>query len=261
MQFPCASSIIKAESQRKGAVSGMNHIYECRILIIDDNQELLSLLLSILKKEGWQLLRTASSCREAREAFRAEVPDLIILDVMLPDGDGFALFQEFRAQADVPILFLSARDQDNDRLLGLGLGADDYLTKPFLPRELTLRLAAIIRRTFLSSAQSRQTDKALALGSRLVHFDQGTVTTPEGEVSLTAKELLILKKLYENRGKIVTFDSLCDAVWGDGYYTYENTLMVHIRRIREKIEEDPSHPRWLLTARGIGYRLAKEERA
>ena len=88
----------------------MNHIYECRILIIDDNQELLSLLLSILKKEGWQLLRTASSCQEAREAFRAEVPDLIILDVMLPDGDGFALFQEFRAQADVPILFLSARD-------------------------------------------------------------------------------------------------------------------------------------------------------
>ena len=239
----------------------MNHIYECRILIIDDNQELLSLLLSILKKEGWQLLRTASSCQEAREAFRGEVPDLIILDVMLPDGDGFALFQEFRAQADVPILFVSARDQDNDRLLGLGLGADDYLTKPFLPRELRLRLAAIIRRTFLSSAQSRQTDKTPALGSRLVHFDQGTVTTPEGEVSLTAKELLILKKLYENRGKIVTFDSLCDAVWGDGYYTYENTLMVHIRRLREKIEEDPSHPRWLLTARGIGYRLAKEERA
>ena len=94
-----------------------------------------------------------------------------------------------------------------------------------------------------------------------VYFEQGTVHSPEGEVSLTAKELLILKKLWENRGKIVTFDALCDAVWGDGYYTYENTLMVHIRRLREKIEEDPSHPRWLLTARGIGYRLAQEEKS
>ena len=92
-----------------------------------------------------------------------------------------------------------------------------------------------------------------------MHFDRGTVSSPQGESSLTAKELLILKKLYENRGRIVTFDALCDAVWGDGYYTYENTLMVHIRRLREKIEADPSHPRWLLTARGIGYRLEKEE--
>ena len=121
----------------------MNHIYECRILIIDDNIQLLDMLCSILKKEGYQALRTAASCREARKAFSSEAPDLIILDVMLPDGDGFSLFQEFRADTDIPILFLSARDQDNDRLLGLGLGADDYLTKPFLPKELTLRLAAI----------------------------------------------------------------------------------------------------------------------
>ena len=116
----------------------MNHIYECRILIVDDNIQLLDMLVSILKKEGYQRLCTAGSCAEARKAFEAEMPDLIILDVMLPDGDGFALFQEFRTHTDIPILFLSARDQDNDRLLGLGLGADDYLTKPFLPKELTL---------------------------------------------------------------------------------------------------------------------------
>ena len=236
----------------------MNHIYECKILIIDDNIQLLDMLVSILKKEGYQHLRTAGSCAEARKAFLAEIPDLVILDVMLPDGDGFSLFQEFRVHTDLPILFLSARDQDNDRLLGLGLGADDYLTKPFLPKELTLRLAAVIRRTYLSGSAARSSDSGLVLGNRTVHFDRSTVSTPDGEITLTAKELLILRKLYENRGKIVTFDALCDAVWGDGYYTYENTLMVHIRRLREKIEEEPSHPRWLLTARGIGYRLEKE---
>ena len=233
----------------------MNHIYECKILIIDDNIQLLDMLVSILKKEGYQHLRTAGSCAEARKAFLAEIPDLVILDVMLPDGDGFSLFQEFRVHTDLPILFLSARDQDNDRLLGLGLGADDYLTKPFLPKELTLRLAAVIRRTYLSGSAARSSDSGLVLGNRTVHFDRSTVSTPDGEITLTAKELLILRKLYENRGKIVTFDALCDAVWGDGYYTYENTLMVHIRRLREKIEENPSKPVALVTIKGIGYRL------
>ena len=231
----------------------MNHIYECRILLVDDNGQLLSMLTHMLNKEGFTNLQTASCCREAREVLAKDSPELIILDVMLPDGNGFSLFQEIRAKADIPILFLSARDEDNDRLLGLG--ADDYLTKPFLPRELILRISAIIRRTYLSGHSLISESQGLTLGSRTVHFDQGMVTWPSGETALTAKELLILKKLYENRGKIVTFDALCDAVWGDGYYTYENTLMVHIRRLREKLEEEPSHPKWLLTARGIGYRL------
>lgn len=233
----------------------MNHIYECRILIADDNQELLTMLTNMLKKEGFSRLRTASCCQEVRERLAEEIPDLMILDVMFPDGNGFSLFQEIRGKADIPILFLSARDEDSDRLLGLGLGADDYLTKPFLPRELILRVSAIIRRTYLSNRTAAPKSQSLTLGNRTVHFDQGTVTGPSGEITLTAKELLILKKLYENRGRIVTFDALCDAVWGDGYYTYENTLMVHIRRLREKLEEEPSRPAWLLTARGIGYRL------
>lgn len=233
----------------------MNHIYECQILLVDDNDQLLSMLTHMLSKEGFLHLKTASCCREARELLDKSFPDLIILDVMLPDGNGFSLFQEIRAKADIPILFLSARDEDNDRLLGLGLGADDYLTKPFLPKELILRISAIIRRTYLSGHSPAAESQTLILGERTVHFDQGIVTWPSGEIPLTAKELLILKKLYENRGKIVTFDSLCDAVWGDGYYTYENTLMVHIRRLREKLEVEPSHPKWLLTARGIGYRL------
>lgn len=233
----------------------MNHICECQILLIDDNPELLSMLTHILKKDGFNNLTTASCCREAREALKKLLPDLIILDIMLPDGNGFSLFREIREMADIPILFLSARDEDNDRLLGLGLGADDYLTKPFLPRELTLRISAILRRTYLSGRLARPWEQCLDLGTRTVHFDRGTIETEEGETTLTAKELLILKKLFENRGRIVTFDALCDAVWGDGYYTYENTLMVHIRRLREKLEEEPSCPKWLLTARGIGYRL------
>ncbi len=234
----------------------MNHIYECKILLVDDNRELLSMVTRMLKREGFSQIKAVSCCREAKEALQEELPELIILDVMLPDGNGFSLFQEIRQKADIPILFLSARDEDNDRLLGLGLGADDYLTKPFLPKELSLRIGAIIRRTYLSGHEAQSLASDLTLGERTVHFDQGSVKGPLGETALTAKELLILKKLYENLNKIVTFDALCDAVWGDGYYTYENTLMVHIRRLREKLEEDPSHPKWLLTARGIGYRLS-----
>ena len=185
---------------------------------------------------------------------------MVILDIMLPDGDGFSLMRDFRLACDSPVLFLSAKDEDNDRLLGLGLGADDYITKPFLPDELILRLTAILKRTYFSSFQKEREDSALVLGDRTVWLESGTVHTPEGDVTLTAKELALLKKLNENRGNIVTFDALSDAVWGENYYGYENTLMVHIRRLREKIEAHPSAPVWLLTVRGLGYKLKKEAR-
>ncbi len=161
--------------------------------------------------------------------------------------------------SQAPVLFLSARDEDNDRLLGLGLGADDYMTKPFLPRELLLRITAILRRTYFPPMQEARRPQTLRLGRKTVDLDAGVVEDEQGSAALTAKELGLLKKLYENRGNIVTFDALCTAVWGDDYYGYENTLMVHIRRLREKIEENPSSPKWLLTVRGLGYRLAKEE--
>lgn len=238
----------------------MEHLYEARILLVDDNPDILEMLKNILARRGFLNVRTASDCRSARLAFDEYAPQMVILDIMLPDGDGFSLMRDFRLACDSPVLFLSAKDEDNDRLLGLGLGADDYITKPFLPDELILRLTAILKRTYFSSFRKEREDSALVLGDRTVWLESGTVRTPEGDVTLTAKELALLKKLNENRGNIVTFDALSDAVWGENYYGYENTLMVHIRRLREKIEAHPSAPVWLLTVRGLGYKLKKEAR-
>ncbi len=238
---------------------------------MDDNVELCRMLTDMLRREGFSSVAAANSCREAMRHFTADgrryegsgaysVPDLVILDINLPDGDGFSLMQEIRLLSQVPVLFLSARDEDNDRLMGLGLGADDYITKPFLPRELLLRITAILKRTYFPPfrTEMQKEEGVLRLGRKTVDFNAGTVADGQESTALTAKELAILKKLWENRGNIVTFDILCNTVWGDEYFGYENTLMVHIRRLREKIEENPSSPAWLLTVRGLGYKLAKE---
>lgn len=244
-----------------------NGIYDSRLLLVDDNEELTQMLSDMLLREGFRNVSRAACCRETLKYFERTgggkampAPDLVILDINLPDGDGFTLMHRIRLVSQVPVLFLSARDEDSDRLLGLGLGADDYITKPFLPRELFLRVTAILRRTYFPPEQMRREEKLLRLGKKQVDFAAGTVKDGEETIPLTAKELGILKKLYENRGNIVTFDSLCSTIWGDSYYGYENTLMVHIRRLREKIEENPSSPVWLLTVRGLGYRLAAEGR-
>lgn len=235
----------------------MNHIYECRILLVDDNRDILDLLTRILTRKGFLSVRTAWDCRSAKSMFQEYHPDLVVLDIMLPDGDGFSLIREFRMISDIPVLFLSAKDEDNDRLFGLGLGADDYITKPFLPDELILRLTAILKRTYFSTLRQKPDTSCLKLGSRIIYLESGIVQADNHEITLTAKELALLKKLNENRGNIVTFDALSDAVWGENYYGYENTLMVHIRRLREKIEDNPSSPTWLLTVRGLGYKLVK----
>lgn len=235
----------------------MNHIHECRILLVDDNKDILEMLAGILSRRGFLSVKTACDCKSAREMFRSYQPELIVLDIMLPDGDGFSLMRDFRLSSDAPVLFLSAKDEDNDRLFGLGLGADDYITKPFLPDELILRLSAILKRTYFSTFRQEPESGKLTLGNRTIYLESGIVSAGQKEISLTAKELCLLKKLNENRGNIVTFDALSDSVWGENYYGYENTLMVHIRRLREKIEENPSSPVWLLTVRGLGYKLVK----
>lgn len=232
------------------------NLYDCKILLVDDNTELAEMTKGILQKHGYGTVFTAENCGEGMKLFLEESPDLVILDVMLPDGDGFTLFRKMREDSMIPILFLSAKDEDNDRLFGLGLGADDYITKPFLPEELVLRVGAILKRSYFR--QGNREEGQLCLSGRKISFENATVEYRGQITTLTAKELLLLKKLAANRGNIVTFDALCQAVWNDNYYGYENSLMVHIRHLREKIENDPSHPEWILTARGIGYRLAKE---
>ena len=234
----------------------MQTIYDAKILLVDDTPELLELLQQHLHAAGYQNLTAAGNCAAARAAFAASRPDLMVLDINLPDGDGFALFRQLRAQADIPALFLSARDADSDRLFGLGLGADDYLTKPFLMQELLLRIQNLLQRAYRASLQ--RSAPVLQLGPRTVELEDALVRLPGGDtLPLTATERTLLQKLAENRGHILTYDALCQAVWGQDY-GYENSLNVHIRHLREKIEENASKPRWLLTVRGIGYKLAGE---
>ena len=222
-----------------------------RILIVDDEPALQSLVGEILAGDGYET-ETVGTCAQALERFRTAPADAVLLDVMLPDGDGFSLLGQLREVRDVPVLFLSARDEDAARLRGLGLGADDYITKPFLPQELLLRLRAVLRRVY------RQEPDTARLGETEIFWGKGTVRRSGEETALTAKEFALLKKLWEARGNIVTIDALCETLWDGPLVGYENTLMVHIRRLREKIEADPSHPKYLLTVRGLGYRLSRE---
>lgn len=237
----------------------MQRIQDVEILLIDDNRELLDLLCQTLRGAGYTRLRTAETCAQARQAFAQAHPGLMVLDINLPDGDGFSLFRELNGEGEIPVLFLSARDADADRLFGLGLGADDYLTKPFLTQELLLRIQLILRRVWGQRGQRERTD-VLRLASCRVELGDASVRREDGTLlTLTGTERAILQKLADNRGHIVTYDAVCQAVWGQGYYGYENSLNVHIRHLREKVEADPSHPRSLVTARGLGYKLITEE--
>ena len=233
----------------------MQTCFDCKILVVEDEREVALMIQKHLQKEGYGLVYTAGSFKEAMDVFGRENPDCMVLDINLPDGDGFSLMKKIRVSSQAPIRFLSARDKDEDRLLGLGLGADDYIVKPFLPRELSLRLGSILNRAYFFSKSENEAKPIFSLGRVTIDLTSGAVIKDGIRTELKAKEYALLEKLYANRNKIVTFDSLCEAVWGDRYYGYENTLMVHIRRLREKIEEEPSHPRYLLTIKGLGYKL------
>ena len=220
-----------------------------KILIVDDEAELLEMVRSILEQDGFKAMKTAGTVSEALQMCKEWKPDLAILDVMLPDGNGFSLFEQIRTFTEIPILFLTARGEDEDRLRGLGLGADDYMVKPFLPKELSLRIGIILRRYYKGE------DPIVQLAGSQIDFDRAEVIKDHEPISLTAKEHDILLALYRNAGRIVTIDQLCEAAWGDNPYGYENSLMAHIRRIREKIEANPSKPVSLITVKGLGYKL------
>ncbi len=226
-----------------------------KILLVEDETDILLMERKLLIKEGYESIFTASDCGQAMKKVADIQPHLIVLDIMLPDGNGFELYQSIRKITDAPILFLSARDEDADRIAGLGLGADDYITKPFLPEELLLRIRNVLIRAYREDNEASQ--DVLWLSDTMVDWGGGMVCRNGKDVMLTAKEYQILQKLAENRGNIVTIDCLCDTLWQGENFGYENTLMVHIRRLREKLEKDPSNPKWLLTVRGLGYKLVK----
>ena len=220
-----------------------------RLLLVDDEQELLKMVSDILKDAGFETVLTAMTVKEAILTAKEETPDLIVLDVMLPDGDGFSLMQHFRTFTNVPIIFLTAKDEAADKLSGLGLGADDYISKPFMPQELLLRIYAVLRRTY------KEDSPLLVLDGCTIDFSRAEVHKGSEIIPLTAKEHTLLETLARNAGKIVTVDALCEALWGDNPFGYENSLNAHVRRVREKIETDPAKPVSLITIKGLGYKL------
>ena len=231
-----------------------NYLLSKHILIVDDEQELLNMVSSILNEYGFQHITTAESAGEAMAKAERHPPELAILDVMLPDGDGFDLMIRLNEKGDYPILFLTARGEDEDKFRGFGLGADDYIVKPFLPKELIYRIMAILRRSY------KDENPLVQLKNSQIDFARAEVMKDGKHIPLTAKEHRLLSVLYRNAGCIVTIDALCEAAWGDNPFGYENSLMAHIRRIREKIEQNPSQPVSLVTIKGLGYKLNVEDR-
>ena len=219
------------------------------ILIVDDEYDLLMMIKSIFDKAGYTLVSTAASAKEALQILSKKIPDMIILDVMMPEMDGFELLQEIRSVSKVPVLMLTAKGEAEDRFAGFELGADDYLTKPFLSKELLLRVQAILKRSYPESS------RIVVLDTASVDLDKAEVTRGKETIPLTAKEYSIFVKLAENAGHIVTIGSLCQTACGEVWQGYESTLMTHIRHLREKIEENPSAPVSLLTVKGLGYKL------
>lgn len=220
-----------------------------KILLVDDEPELRKLVIDILSDDGFSNIIDAGTVQTGLIFAKQEKPDLAVLDVMLPDGDGFSLMKKLRAFTNIPVIFLTAKDEAADKLAGLGLGADDYVVKPFLPQELLLRVHAVLRRCYKADSP------LLELEGCTIDFSRAEVHKNGMIVALTAKEHTLLETLSRSEGRIVSIDALCEALWGDNPFGYENSLNAHIRRIREKIETDPSKPVSLITVKGLGYKL------
>lgn len=224
-------------------------LHKKKLLLVDDEPTLLKMVSDILKDANFENIIMAKTVKDAITVTKKEQPDLAILDVMLPDGDGFSLMQQLRVFTDMPVIFLTAKDEAKDKLAGLGLGADDYISKPFLPQELLLRVYAVLRRSY------KEDSPVLILDGCSIDFSRAEVNKAGEIIPLTAKEHTLLETLARNEGKIVTVDAICEALWGDNPFGYENSLNAHVRRIREKIEADPSKPVSLITIKGLGYKL------
>lgn len=224
-----------------------------KILVVDDKQELRTLLKSYLAQEGFDVV-TAVDGREALFVARSEKPDLILLDLMMPEMGGYEFMRAYSREADTPVIILTAKLEENDKILGLELGADDYVTKPFSPRELTARVRAVLRRL----EKQGQEQEILRAANIVVERDGRVVTVGGQPVDLTPSEFDLLTTLMSAPGRVFSRLELLDRLQGAAYEGYERTIDVHIRNLRTKIEPDASNPQYIETVYGAGYRFASQ---
>ena len=225
-----------------------------KVLVVDDENPIVEAVAYNLRKEGFQTL-TASDAEQCLDIARSEKPDLIILDVMLPSASGFDVCRLLRKQNDVPIIMLTARAEETDRVVGLELGADDYITKPFSMRELMARVKSVLRRTHLGAIS---TDAIVSVGNLTVDPNRYEVTLGDKRIDLSPKEFDLLRFMATHPGQVFSRQALLDRVWGADAYVEDRTVDVHIRWLREKIEVNASRPERLLTVRGVGYKFRAE---
>lgn len=229
--------------------------YKKTVLIVDDEKPIVDILVYNLEKEGYKTLSAGDGVEAVNIALN-EKPDLVLLDIMLPKMDGLTACQKIRASLDIPILMLTAKDEEIDKILGLELGADDYITKPFSVRELMARIKANLRKSELKANKSEKTDKEtkqIVVGALSLDLDKFEARVNGEVIDLTIREFEVLKFLAMQAGQIVTREMLLEKVWGYEYYGDIRTVDVTVRRIRGKIEKDTSNPKILITKRGVGY--------
>lgn len=230
-----------------------------KILVVDDEKPISDIVKFNLAKEGYDVY-TAYDGEEALEKVNEVEPDLILLDLMLPKMDGLEVAREVRKTYDMPIIMVTAKDSEIDKVLGLELGADDYVTKPFSNRELVARVKANLRRGATASKEvEEETPSELVIGDLTIHPDAYMVTKRGETIELTHREFELLFYLAKHIGQVMTREHLLQTVWGYDYFGDVRTVDVTVRRLREKIEDNPSHPNYLVTRRGVGYYLRNQE--
>jgi DNA-binding response OmpR family regulator len=233
--------------------------HSARILLVDDEQSIQTLLSYPLRKEGYHVVQ-ATDGRQALERFDEEPFDLVVLDIMLPKIDGLEVCRRLRTRSSVPIIMLTAKSEEIDKVVGLELGADDYITKPFSLREFSSRIKAALRRAEMTRPVETAPDEApLEVGQLRIDFPKRTVRVRGDDAQLTYVEFEILSVLARSPGRVFTRDMLLARIWGDSAYRDPRTIDVHIRHLREKVERDPKEPDYLFTVRGVGYRFRDSE--
>lgn len=230
-----------------------------KILIVDDEIELLNLLKLVLTKEGFENIYTAQNGKDAIDLFEDINPDLAILDVMLPDMEGYDICKIIRKTSNIPILFLSARGEELNRIMGLAIGADDYITKPFSPMEVTLRVKIQLTKSIMINNNTPNNKENLITKTFEIDEEKMEVRKNGQVIELKPKEYKMFLYMLKHKNQIISKERFYNEVWGEDFFGFENTIMVHIRKLREKIEENPSKPEYLLTVKGLGYKLQVED--